>query len=632
MDINGFEVELFNIHGIATGVKTSTCPKCSSQRKKNPKQKCANVHWDTGILHCNHCGERTQLHTYKKKMVNENFANTPPKVFKKPTGLNYLSLSDNVLNYFSTRGISSETLSKAKVSSSSEWMPKAGSKIEVICFNYYYRNELLNVKYRGKNKDFKFISDCEIFLYNLDSVTSSKECLIVEGEVDALSWIEAGYDSVISVPNGFTLPRNDGSSTINLNYIDRFFDIINSKEKIYLAFDNDVAGKEGEKEFLRRFGTEKCYLLDFNEYKDSNDVLVNESPEFLLKLKDEAKLKPLEDVVTITDLEEDLIDFWENGAPKGKTIDLADLDECYSVENKQYTLLVAAPNSGKSDVIDHISCKLSIKYGDRIGICSTENKPLKFHYDKIFKKIHGRRPVKEDIRTELVRDTINFIDNNIFHVVKKSRYYLDEVLSKFAELVKRKGCRIFILDPFNKIDIKGMSKGDVNAYTAEYHQKLDEFVSTYDCHLFLVLHPTKMNLKEGSTKTFVMPTAYNAKGGGEHFDMSYNILGLVRDHEFNLVQIRTLKVKFNHLGTSGVDCWFGWNVNNGRYTPTLEPFDPLVSTTAFHDWDNKSWLYEEKSQPFISKHKEYVEAPLPLQDPKDVFGNVGENNEDDVPF
>ena len=34
MEINGFEIDEYNVHKIKEGATTSTCPKCSKDRKK----------------------------------------------------------------------------------------------------------------------------------------------------------------------------------------------------------------------------------------------------------------------------------------------------------------------------------------------------------------------------------------------------------------------------------------------------------------------------------------------------------------------------------------------------------------------------------------------------------------------
>ena len=67
MEINGFEIETFNIFGLDTRAKKSTCPKCSHTRKKKT-QKCMMLDWKRGLGTCQHCGEVSQLHTYKNKI------------------------------------------------------------------------------------------------------------------------------------------------------------------------------------------------------------------------------------------------------------------------------------------------------------------------------------------------------------------------------------------------------------------------------------------------------------------------------------------------------------------------------------------------------------------------------------
>ena len=203
------------------------------------------------------------------------------------------------------------------------------------------------------------------------------------------------------------------------------------------------------------------------------------------------------------------------------------------------------------------------------------------------------------------------------------------VLAKFAELVKRKGCRWFVIDPFNKVTLKNF-KGDVNAYTAEYHQQLDAFETKYDCHIFLVVHPVKLPNKEGSQKTYLMPNAYHIKGGGEHFDMSYNIIGLVRDHELNMVKISTLKWKFQHLGSSGCDSWFGWNINNGRYTAPQGYYDGTETEQADINWTNNNWLSKISKEAYSEPIKE---EPRPItKTPEEAFDVYESNDELEIEF
>ena len=77
--------------------------------------------------------------------------------------------------------------------------------------------------------------DAELIFYNLDGIKDADTCYIVEGEMDALSLIQAGIKNVVSVPNGATI------STNNLSYLDNCFEYFINKKEIILWVDNDIA-------------------------------------------------------------------------------------------------------------------------------------------------------------------------------------------------------------------------------------------------------------------------------------------------------------------------------------------------------------------------------------------------------
>lgn len=586
MQINGFEIEKYNVFGIKEGATTSTCPLCSHNRKKS-HEKCMSVNWSIGLGNCHHCGETIQLHTYKSK--------DSIKAYFVPTEKPYSAVSKKVINYFKdTRGISESTLNFLKITSSREWMPKAQKEIDVISFNYYLHGKLVNTKFRGANKDFKFIKDARLIPYNVDRIIGEKSCVIVEGEVDCASFVEAGIYNTISVPNGFTLPRKDGTSTIVLDFMEDFFEVFQKMDRVILAVDNDIAGEEGKNELIRRIGAEKCYTVNFIDCKDANEFLLKYGKEKLKEVIDNSSPIPIKNVLSINDTWDKLNDFWKNGAEKGLTVGLKEMDKACSFEMAQYTLLLSPPNSGKSDKIDDIFCRLNLKYGLKAAFCSVENDPI-FHQDKWFRRLLGHRPTLKELGSNKLEYIRKYISENYYSVVDTGD--LTATLSVFRQLYKRYGVKLFVIDPFNRIKVKGVNRSDINAYTEEYHLELDKFVKETNGHLFLVLHPTKMYLEEKSTKTYQMPTAYNAKGGGEHFDMSYNMIGMVRDFENNVVRFRTLKWKYQHLGTAGHEWCEGWNLNNGRYTDVKVGYDYKTLEDHGAVWDNSNWLEVPNLEP-----------------------------------
>ena len=149
------------------------------------------------------------------------------------------------------------------------------------------------------------------------------------------------------------------------------------------------------------------------------------------------------------------------------------------------------------------------------------------------------------------------------------RYTLESVLKKGAELVKRKGIKCLVIDPFNKVRDVG-SSDDVNRYTMEYLQKIEIFAKKYDVLVFIVAHPTKMyKTQDGKIEE---PTMYNIKGGGEWYDASYHGILVHRDYEAKTVKAKVLKVKFQNLGENGAEAHFKWEPSSGCFIPH-EPVD-----------------------------------------------------------
>lgn len=595
--MNDFKIDTKNQYNLPEGAKTSTCPLCSEDRKKK-KDKCLSLDWEKGFGFCHHCEETIQLHTYEKRKTE--------KVYKKPPPPKSTDLSEKVISYFKGRGINERALGIAKVSEGMEWMPSARKEANTIQFNYYIKGELINVKYRDAKKGFKLAKDAELIVSGIDRWEHEKEVIIVEGEIDELSYIEAGFANVSSVPNGGNVKSN------NLQYIDNCYNFFENKEKIYLSTDSDEAGQGLQKELIRRFGAERCYLVDLGKYKDANEALVAESSAFLQRAILDAKQCPLENVLTYNDIKASLHDFILNGSKKGDTIGLSSFDEIFSTYTSQYVIVTGIPTHGKSDFVDQIVIGHNLSKGYKVAYCSPENKPSFLHVDKICRKLYGKKVQnKEELDSESFKIIENHVQDNFYFVEYEDGYSLENVLAKGAELVKRKGIKILVIDPFNKVPLKGSNRGDSNQYTTDYLNQIDTFCKKHDVLVILVAHPNKMKSVQGE-KLAPMPTFYDVKGGGEFYDMAYHGLCVYRDFEENTVTIKVLKCKFQNLGTNGAEAKFMWNPENGRYTE-VEEDEISGNITPF--WDNKPWIVpigeedkQEEENKFITLNEKEDES------------------------
>ena len=556
VEINGFLIDEFNQYGLKEGKTQGICPLCSHDRQpKNQKAQCASYDWERGLGTCHNCSTSFQLHTYQRKGASE-------KEYVRPNQKPTKKLNSKVVKWFETRGISQKTLADLRVGEGPEYMPQTGKTENTIWFNYLMGDQLINVKYRDGRKNFKLYKGAEKVFYNINSIVGYDTCIITEGEMDVLALHEAGVKNAISVPNGATLTNN------NLDYLDNCIDYFEDKEKVILAVDQDDAGQMLQQELIRRLGAEVCFLVTFEDCKDANEYLLKYGKEELAERITKARPVPLENVTTFKDIEDEVTDFVKNGFKPGYQIGLPNFDDIFSTYTGQFITVTGIPSSGKSDFVDQMVVGYNANYGWKTAFASPENAPTYLHAHKLMRKTWGDMPTRADIGGAKWKEVSEHVNDNYFFI-DMDKYSLESVLRKGAELVKRKGIKCLVIDPFNKIRDIDCKTEDVNRYTMEYLTKIEMFCKKYDVLTFIVAHPTKM-YKDSNGK-IEEPTMYNIKGGGEWYDASYHGILVHRDYDAKTVKAKVLKVKFQNLGENGAEAHFKWEHKSGRFIPHVLP-------------------------------------------------------------
>jgi len=174
----------------ASGQMRTLCPSCSGQRKKS-SEKCLSVNVTDGTWLCHHCGHSGGLGSKKDFIPKREFKPMVVPKYKAKT-----DLPEKVIDYFQKRGISEPVLKAEKIGYGQSWKDKNG-----IQFPYFKGGIAVNVKHRSHDKDFRQEKNAEKCLYRFDQIA---ECnggtlIITEGEIDALSFLEAGFDIVTSI-------------------------------------------------------------------------------------------------------------------------------------------------------------------------------------------------------------------------------------------------------------------------------------------------------------------------------------------------------------------------------------------------------------------------------------------------
>lgn len=567
-------------HGYS-GNKKVLCPQCHDQRR-DKRDKSLSINLKTGEFNCHYCGFSgcaAEKEEWEKERPWQNYApiRKQKPEYKKPSPRPQAAISERALAWFKGRGISAATLTALKITEGSEWMPQKEGQANTVQFNYYHKGELINTKFRTGDKCFKLVSGAELIPYNIDAIKDTPECIITEGEMDALSFYECGRHDVISVPNG---------ANANLDYLDDFIEeYFDGKETIYIASDTDTKGVILRDELLRRFGAERCRVLEYGEgCKDANEHFLKYGRDSLLQCIANAPEIKLEGIFTVSDFEPSLDALFEHGMQKGVTIGHENFDRLLSFETKRLCVVTGIPGSGKSEFIDEIAERLNMRYGWRFAYFSPENAPLAYHASKLIEKFTGKNFDKQHLMFGEYKQVKQHLETDFFFIAPKDDYRLDTILERAKFLVRRKGIKALVIDPYNRLEDESEGQNETK-YISKMLDRLTNFAQQNDVLIILMAHPTKMaKNKDGAIEA---PTLYDISGSA-HFNNKADF-GIVvhRNRIDNTVEVHVQKVKFKHLGECGT-ALFKYNLNNGRYSPHTNGKDPV--------WDNSNHLQEEQKR------------------------------------
>lgn len=599
VEFNYLKLDLKN--KVSGQIKT-ICPFCRENRT-NKRDKSLSVNITTGVYKCHYCGKTGNIHKWRKIGARKNYV--------KPVWTNKTELSDKLVKWFEGRGISQGTLNKMRVTEEKEWMPQTEKEENCVVFNYFYENVLINKKFRDGRKNFKLVKDAEKILYNIDSVleTGNKKMIICEGCIDALSYIESGINFAVSVPNG---------ANTNTDYLDNYMPLFDGIEEVYLATDNDTKGLQLREELLRRFGAGRCYKVDFEDCKDANEYLIKYGKIALLNTISKAQKFPIEGIIRISDIEDELNDMYENGIGEGFRIGDKYIDEQFRLELGRVMVITAIPSHGKTTIMNYITALTNFNIGWKIGYFSPESQPIKLHVSKIEQLLIGKRFRGENRMTlEEHQMAMQYMNDN-FYFIQPEKRTLDNILDIAGQAVKNLGLKVVVIDPWNRLE--GMSS-DTDDIGNELN-KVSNFALDNNILAIVVAHPKKMT-KDKKSLLYDEPTPYDIKGSSCWYDKPDYILTYYTDFNTMISRLRLYKLRESHLGKMGTITKFKYNMNNERFS-CIEDVNGMPVNLQ---WDNTNWLTGEGKIERDISDREYLNS-IKFNPPE----NKEKYNYDNPPF
>ena len=562
------------VHSMRHGQHKVVCPSCGPQRKKKgDKTLSVKVDDDTAVYQCWHCQEHGSVHLRDErpsiKQVWQADRIKPVAVAAKK---HWDALSQKGIDFLKSRGISQDTAKKLGIKSSMTYIQAAGAVVDTVVFSYMNKTEEYAAKLRWTGGKGFTSNGAPASLWNLQNVLKDDWLIICEGEMDAATLVEAGYESATSIPLGAVIKVADGE--INPEEDGKFRFVWDAKKqidaasRIVICCDADGPGQAAAEEIARRIGKDRVWVVEYPEdCKDANDVWLKHGQSGIDDLIGNCIPWPISGLYDSSHFFDQLDDIYANGMGRGESTGYPSLDELYTVSAGMLTIVTGHPSSGKSELVDQIMVNLAKSNGWQFAVSSFENEP-RIHIAKLISKYMGKpffmgptarmEPEELEIGKEFIRKHFSFI-----YQADGMMASMDSILERLKAAVMRYGIRGVVIDPYNYIQ----KPSDVTEtdWISVMLTRVRLFAQAHGLHVWFVAHPAKM-MRSADGKV-PAPKGYDISGSAAWFAKADHGLTVHRPDPAKSVasEVHSWKSRFSWLGKQG-QCTLYFNTTTSTYS------------------------------------------------------------------
>ena len=456
------------------------------------------------------------------------------------------------------RGLDVERLSQ-------KWSVSSLAGGEALQIPFVQQGKTVGTKFRFfNNRERKWHAswDNGPVAYNADCLRDDKligrPLIITEGEIDCESVLEAGYQRVISVPNGCAGASTERSEA-ELGEAKAYDWLralgplltLSRVSEIILAVDGDDAGSKLLQELASQLGRARCKFIQYpktkrlelerERCKDLNEVLQEYGVKGVQKTLQGSQWVAMRGVALMGDLP-------PVASPETFEIGFNLLGDHYRMRCGDLAVITGTPGSGKSTFLNDVCCRVAEKYKVRVAWASFEQLPQRDHR-RALRSWYLRSLPRNQTSMDIQRAD-EWIDRQHVFIVpdEEEDADLEWLLDCMEAAVVRYEAKIICLDPWNEIVQSRGSRETETDYTSRALRQLKRFAKRFQVHVILVAHPTKMQRINGE---YQKPTLYDIAGSA-NFNNKTDV-GLVVhkvDQDTSLVEV--LKSRYwDEIGKPG---------------------------------------------------------------------------------
>lgn len=368
-----------------------------------------------------------------------------------------------------------------------------------VAFPYRRDGKPYAAKWRGiAQKDWRSSQGVSRGLYNEDALSRGDgPVVITEGEIDALSVIQSGYERSVSLPDGWNENGDKRECLVAAEAL------LRKSPFVIVAGDADEAGASLPKAVANiLLGHDVRYVTWPEGCKDANDVLVKFGEGELGKCLVEAKsVDPVGGFITgISDMPP---------MPSRRVLRFgqAPYDFALAFEVGAMSVGTGTPGAGKSTFTTFAAYHMALNEGVKVGLLAFETHP--YQVRDHLARLHTRQKW-DDLSAQGRAEVAHFLDGH-FRVVHRtyednpSGHNLGWLRDMIYTLAVRDNCKLVIVDPWNELEHMPAPGESLTNYINFALQQIRTWAEQFDTHICVIAHPRKM-MTDGKPRS---PTGYD---------------------------------------------------------------------------------------------------------------------------
>lgn len=380
----------------------------------------------------------------------------------------------------------------------------------------------------------------------LVSEDSIPKLVITEGGKDALAVRESGYPFVISVPNG--------AASDLAKCFEAFGSWLDQVQNIVICGDTDLPGRTLAKHLSDYFGTRCLFVTLPADCKDIADVLAVYGAEVVREIIESAKPGHTVDIITVNERADEVLSVLRGEYDHGYSVGYGPLMDrvFHPTDDGGLVIVTGKPNSGKTDFLNDLTCRLMAKTGRYVCYLSFEVPDKNKHIARLVQLMLGKVNTT-GYTAEQLRPIIGFLNTHMVHLDLHEVSPTPEHIIDRADRVRRASpLKYLIIDPYLFMEVEtGKNTTETQAIKGMLTQ-LQAWGRSNHIWVVIVAHPRKLQKLNGKNELEDIDM-YTIGGSANWANLADFIFSIsrIKEQDRNYTRLDMLKVRDQDLCQTG---------------------------------------------------------------------------------